>query len=180
LTLAACQAVPLVSVVPTATSTPAPSPTPTQTPTPLPTETPGPTPTRSGVPNTGDPYALVMSESEVNNVVQGALSGQTDVPLSDVYIRLDPGQAVASGKVALGFASLDLETAVTATVQNGRPVLQITEIKMGGQKAPSLVRDQVLRAAQPYLDQFSQFDLAVTIESIQIRKGQLRVTGTYK
>jgi hypothetical protein len=178
--------------------------TPTETPTPLPTATltlmPTPTfppvivetpadsdaalaatatPVASG-PQSGDPYELVLSEAQINESTQQALAQQPNVPISNVYVRLEPGQLIAGGKALLGLFTFDVQAAATVSVQDGAAIPQITEIWVGGQPATGIVRTQLLNMLQPYLNQLTEADLPVTIDSVDITKGQMVITGQYK
>ncbi|MDH7486066.1 MAG: hypothetical protein QHJ81_07285 [Anaerolineae bacterium] len=182
---------PTIAPSPTATSTPSPlpltpTPAPTSTPTatatptraitPTATATPQPTPAPTGV----LPYRLTLTEKEVNELVQKGLAMQPNVPVSHVYVRLEPGQIAASGKARLGFFTLDVEAVATLTVEDGKPIPQIVEIRAGGQPLTGFLRAQAENLLRPYLQQWLQAETNVYVEEVDIQKGRMSITGRYR
>jgi hypothetical protein len=123
---------------------------------------------------------MTVTEQQVNELAQKTLAGQSNVPVSDVQVRLEPGQIVGSGKVRFGFLTFDIEITAIISVKDGRPVPEITGIKVGGQPLGEPFRSQVLNMITPYLDRMAQADLAVIVEGVEITSDQIRIVGRYK
>lgn len=183
---------PTIAASPPATSTPSPLlliPTPTPTSRPTSTATPtritAPTATSTLRP-TSTPteevlrYRLTLTEKEVNELVQKGLAAQPSVPVSHVYVRLEPGQITASGRARLGFFTLDVKAVATVTVEDGKPVPQIVEIRAGGQPLTGFLRAQTENLLRPYLQQWLQAETNVYVEEVDIQEGQISITGRYK
>lgn len=170
---------------PTATSSPTFTPTPTATPTPIPTFSPTPTampmPTEEGGVYPGAPFELVLAEQEVTDLVNKRLATQPDSPLRDVYVRFESGSIIAGGKVRLGlFLTLDVEITVVIHVVDGKPIPEIVDVRVGGKPAPGPLRAQLQKMADPYLQRWAEANLAVTMEQVEITRGQARIVGYYK
>lgn len=177
------------TLAPTSTPTSTPTPTPTQTATSTPTPTVVSLPTATATPTTptevgvypGAPFELVLTEREVTDIAQKRLAAQPDSPLSDVYIRFEPGQVVAGGKVRMGlFLTLDAEVVAVIQVVDGKPVPEIVDVRVGGKPAPGPLRAQLQKMADPYLQRWAEANLAVTVEQVEITRGQARIVGQYK
>lgn len=170
---------------PTPTATPSPTPTPTATPTPVPalspTLTATPTPTGESGIYPGAPFELVLTEQEVTDLANKRLAAQPDSPLSDVYVRFESGLVIAGGKVRLGlFLTLDVEVTAVIRVENGKPIPEIVDVRVGGKPAPGPLRAQLQKMADPYLKRWADANLAVTVEKVEITRGQARIVGEYK
>jgi len=173
------------TATPTATSSPTPTPTPTATPTPAPALSPAPTvtptPTQEAGIYPGAPFELVLTEQEVTDTVNQRLATQPDSPLRDVYIRFESGSVVAGGKVRMGlFLTLDVEVVAVIQVVDGKPIPEIVDVRVGGKPAPAPLRSQLQKMADPYLQRWADANLAVTVEKVEITRGQTRIVGKYK
>ncbi len=178
----------------TATVTATPLSTYTPTPTPLPTDTPTPTPTKAATATTAPKKAavkpaatptpgkvtLVLKEADLNKMAQDALAEQSDVPVSNVRVDLQPGQIVFSGRAVLGFFPVNLEITATLPVVNGKPKPEIVSVKLGGEETGGFIRTQVVNMIQPYLELFAQTDLNLYVDKIVITDKEIRITGQYQ
>lgn len=170
---------------PTNTPTPTATPSPTPSPTPTPTRTPTPAPTSSdlegeGTSLSGEAFKMTLTEKEINELAQDALATQSNVPVSDVSVRLEDGQVVARGRVRVAFLTLNAELIAIVPVENGKPAPEIVGIKVNGQPISGVLRTQIMNMITPYLDRLAQADLAVDVEDVQITPGRIRVVGRYK
>lgn len=175
----------LLPPTPTVIPSPTLAPTPTVTPTPIPalppTFTATPTPTGESGIYSGAPFELVLTEQEVTDLANKRLATQPDSPLSNVYIRFESGSVIAGGKVQMGlFLTLDVEVTAVIRVENGKPIPEIVEMRVGGKPATGPLRSQLQRMADPYLKRWADANLAVTVEQVEITRGQARIMGEYK
>jgi len=169
---------------PTATRTPSPlpatsTPTPTFIPSPTPTATPTPTTASTPTPTVAI-FELVLTEAEVNQLLQDGLAKQSDVPVSNLYVRLQPGLIVTSGRTRVGFFTVDVEVTATVTVEDGKPIPEIVAIRAAGQPLTGFLRAQVENMIAPYLQRWLQTETNVYVEEVEILEGQLRITGRRK
>ncbi len=169
---------------PTATRTPSPLPaTSTPTPTFIPSPTPAatPTPTTASTPTpTVAILELILTEAEVNQLLQDGLAKQPDVPVSNLYVRLQPGLIVTSGRTRVGFFTVDVEVTATVTVEDGKPIPEIVAIRAAGQPLTGFLRAQVENMLDPHLQRWLQTETNVYVEEVEILEGQIRITGRRK
>ena len=164
-----------------ATSTPTPTFIPSPTPTATPTEAATPTPTTASTPTpTVAVFELILTEAEVNQLLQDGLAKQSDVPVSNLYVRLQPGLIVTSGRTLVGFFTVDVEVTATVTVEDGKPIPEIVAIRAAGQPLTGFLRAQVENMLAPHLQRWLQTETNVYVEEVEILEGQLRITGRRK
>jgi hypothetical protein len=83
--------------------------------------------------------------------------------------------------VRLGlFLTLDVEITAVIRVENGKPIPEIVDVRVGGKPAPAPLRAQLQKMADPYLQRWAEANLAVTVEEVEITRGQARIVGRYK
>lgn len=123
---------------------------------------------------------MTLTEREVNELAQEALATQSNVPISNVRVRLEDKQIVASGQVRLAFFAVNVELTGVVPVKDGKPAPEIVDIKVNGQPLSGPLRSQLMSMITPYLDQLAQAELVVEIEDVQVTPGQIRIVGRYK
>jgi hypothetical protein len=125
-------------------------------------------------------FELVLTEAEVNQLLQDGLAKQTDVPVSNLYVRLQPGLIVTSGRTRVGFFTVDVEVTATVTVEDGKPIPEVVAIRAAGQPLTGFLRAQVENMLDPHLQRWLQTETNVYVEEVEILEGQLRITGRRK
>ena len=113
-------------------------------------------------------------------MVQEAIAQQPSVPVSDPYVRLEPDLVVAGGKARVGFFTLAVEVSAAVSVDEGRAVPEIVEIRANGQPLGGFLRAQVEVMIDPYLQQWLNMETNIYVEEVDIREGQIGVMGWYK
>lgn len=162
-------------------------PAPTPTPTPLPTATPTPTPVPTPTPETAvaAPAAaaaaagngVVVTEQQINDMLQESLASQQDLPVTDVVVNLEPGQIVGTGKLALGFLNSDVRLVVRLSAVNGTIVPEVVAIELDGSPVPAMLKGQVDSMIQPFIEQTSSADYGFYVESVEITDTELRIVA---
>jgi len=167
--------------LPTSTPTAAPSPTPTHTPTPTKAATPTPTATPAPI-ATPELFEVVLTEQQLTELAQKGIARDPDSPVNaeSVYVRLEPGQVVAGGETQVLLLTMDVEVVAEVDVQDGKPLPKIVDIRVDGRQVPAPLRTTLLKMADPYLQRWTEADLAVYIEDVEITRGQARIVGRYK
>lgn len=162
---------------------PAPTPVPTATPTPRPTATPTPAPAAASemgavrAATTGDNVEIVTTEQQLNEMLQTALAGQQDLPISDVSVRLDPGVIVGSGKLALGFLNANLQLSLGLSAVDGKVLPTNIEILLDGKPVPALFQGQVDAMTAPLIEEASRADYGFSVEAVEITDEAIRIVG---
>jgi hypothetical protein len=78
------------------------------------------------------------------------------------------------------FLTLDVEIVAVVHVENGKPIPEVVDVRVGGKPAPGPLRSQLQNIMNPYLQRWAEANLAVDVEEVQITRGQVRVVGKYK
>jgi hypothetical protein len=65
------------------------------------------------------------------------------------------------------------------TARDGAPIVQISDVGIGGLPLPAVARDQIIRQASQSVD-FSRYSLPVTVDAVELRAGVLEARGTVK
>lgn len=164
---------------PEPTPTPTPLPTATPTPTPAPTPTPKPAVSESGAVGaaTADGVEIVTTEQQLNEMLQTALATQQDLPLSDVTVRLDPGQIVGAGRLALGFLNANVQLSLGLSAVDGKVIPTNIEILLDGKPVPALLQSQVDAMTAPLIEEASRADYGFYVESVEITDDAIRISG---
>lgn len=160
---------------PAPTPTPTPAPTATPTPTPAPTATPEDAVVAPAAVIAGD--GVVVTEQQINDMLQEALAAQQDLPITDVVVNLEPSQIVGTGKLALGFLNSDVRLVVRLSAVNGTIVPEVVAIELDGNPVPAMLKGQVDSMIQPFIEQASSADYGFYVESVEITDTELRVVA---
>ncbi len=148
----------------------------TFTPTPvLPTPTPIPTLPAGSV--QADRFQLVLTEQQLADQARRALAAQGSTPVRDVVMDAQQGRLWVQAQVVLGFLPVSVGLAVTAVPQDGRVQTTVQEVTVNGARAGGVLRDQVDRLVQPYLDSLAAVEQNVYVDSVVITDSQLEITG---
>lgn len=164
---------------PEPTPTPTPLPTATPTPTPAPTPTPKPAVSASGAVGaaTAGGVEIVTTEQQLNEMLQTALATQQELPLSDVTVRLDPGQIVGAGRLALGFLNANVQLSLGLSAVDGKVIPTNIEILLDGKPVPALLQSQVDAMTAPLIEEASRADYGFYVESVEITDDAIRISG---
>ena len=97
-------------------------------------------------------------------MLQEAIAGQQDLPVSDLEVDLQPAMIVGTGKVALGFFNAAFQHSLRVEAIDGKPV------------APFL-QGQIDNLTATYIEQASSADYGFYVESVTISDNEIQVTG---
>lgn len=164
---------------------PEPTPTPTPLPTATPTPTPAPTPTPKPAADASDAVnaaaaggvEIVTTEQQLNEMLQTALATQQDLPISDLLVRLDPGQIAGTGRLALGFINANVQLSLGLSAVDGKVIPTNIEILLDGKPVPALLQGQVDALTAPLIEEASRADYGFYVESVEITDDAIRIVG---
>ncbi len=162
-----------------AAPTPTPAPTATPTPTPLPTPTPVPQPasTEPAVAPAGGVGEYVVTEQQINDMLQEAIAGQQDLPVSDLAVDLQPDLIVGTGKVVLGFFNAAFQLSLRLEAVDGKVIPDVVEILLDGKPVAPFLQGQIDNMTAPFIEQASSADYGFYVESVTITDNDLRIAG---
>jgi len=168
--LAACggSAEPTPTLQPTATPTPIPTPTPTPAPEPAATEA-AVSPAGAG--------GYVVTEQQINDMLQEAIAGQQDLPVSDLTVDLQPDLIVGTGKVALGFINAAFQLSLRVEAVDGKVVPEVAEILLDGKPVAPFLKGQIDNMTAPFIEQASSADYGFYVESVTITDDEIRIAA---
>ncbi len=163
------------------TAAPKPTPTATRTAKLLPTATPQPRPTAKPAAPQATPAAgattVVVTEQQIDALLDNALAGQENLPLTDTAVRLDPGVIVGTGRVKMGFLNAKLELHLQLSADDGKLEPKLVQVLMDGKPAPAFVKNQIDSLAAPYLAQARAADPGFYVETVTITGDEVRIVG---
>ena len=160
---------------------PTPTPQPTATPTPIPTPTPTPAPepdaTEAAVAPAGVDGGYVVTEQQINDMLQEAIAGQQDLPVSDLTVDLQPDLIVGTGKVALGFINAAFQLSLRVEAVDGKVVPEVAEILLDGKPVAPFLKGQIDNMTAPFIEQASSADYGFYVESVTITDDEIRIAA---
>jgi hypothetical protein len=127
----------------------------------------------------GESYEVSLSESELSSALSYFATTTPDVPFTNIHARI-LADHIAVDAVTRGLAvPVPVRADVTLSISNGGPGAHVEEVSVAGAELPAFVHAQVLQQANASLD-LSQYELPVTVDSLQQRPGVLDFGGTLK
>jgi uncharacterized protein YpmS len=127
----------------------------------------------------GRPYAITLTEDEVNRQIQDYLRYHPEVPVSAMSTDLQPGRIVLTGKVLVGQQPVDARATGHVVIQNGQVRLVLDEISLIGIPLPGMLTDQVRRIIEESVDA-SALSFPVTVDHVEIGESAVTVRGTIR
>jgi uncharacterized protein YpmS len=129
---------------------------------------------------------IEITEAELNQRLNQKLVGQSlgNTPmgaatLQDIKTTLADGHVVANGDAQVGSATVPVSLTASGSVQNGRAIVTVDDLRAASIPLPTSTRDSVQQALQAQVDDaVSQQGLRVS--SISIDKGKLTLRGTHR
>jgi hypothetical protein len=163
---------------PTATLRPA-APTATPSPAkPTPTATAGKTlPTLPATP--GAPFRVTMSNQQLTEAVKLYLAQHPEVPFSDPQVQVHPDGVEITGKARVGGLSVPVRVWGLITLVDNVPYFEVTNVDLGQAPLPGSIKNIITALLDQSVD-FSQFNLPMVVQDIQLGEGQVTITGTAK
>jgi hypothetical protein len=127
----------------------------------------------------GAPYRLVLTDDELSATAGYFLARAGDVPFSQVRIAVAGGQIEANA-VTTGLAvAAPVRVRGNVTARDGAPVVEVTDVGIGGLPLTAFAHEQVLREANRAVD-LSRYDLPIIVDGVELRIGELELRGSVK
>ena len=119
----------------------------------------------------------VVTEQQINDMLQEAIAGQQDLPVSDLAVDLQPDLIVGTGKVALGFFNAAFQLSLRVEAIDGKVIPEVVEILLDGKPVAPFLQGQIDNLTAPYIEQASSADYGFYVESVTISDNEIQVTG---
>lgn len=125
-------------------------------------------------------FELTITESEMTSVVANELAKAESPILTDPQILLRNGEITATGMVEQAGLSLQAEMVLVPRIDsNGVPYVELVSLAVGPFSVPESLRDQLTSNINSLvIEQLTQSDVSVRIESITIADGEMTVVGS--
>lgn len=139
-------------------------------------------PSQAPRPTPGD-QTIQITESDLNQRLNERLVGQPlgETPLGQATLtriraQLADGHLKADGEAHIGSASVPVSMTASSTVDNGRALVQVDDLRAAGMTLPASTREAVQHAVQAQVD--DEVDRAhLRVSSVTIADGKLLVAG---
>jgi uncharacterized protein YpmS len=125
-------------------------------------------------------FEMTITESELTSVVATELAKTESPVLTDPQILLRDGVIMATGKVQQAGLSLKAEIVLLPKIDaSGAPYVELVSLSVGPFSVPESLRDQLTSNINSLVvEQLTQSDVNVRIESISIADGEMTVVGS--
>jgi hypothetical protein len=127
----------------------------------------------------GAPYQLALADDDLSMTAGYFLAQSKDVPFSQVRVRVIGGKVEATAVMTGLAVAVPVRIEANVVARDGAPVVQVTDVGIGGMPLPSFAHEQVLREANRAVD-LSRYAMPVTVDAIALRDGVLEARGTVK
>ena len=144
---------------------------------PTPTPAPAPDATDAAVAPASDASGYVVTEQQINDMLQEAIADQPDLPVSDLTVDLQPDLIVGTGKVALGFFNAAFQLSLRVEAVDGKVVPEVAEILLDGKPVAPFLQGQIDNMTAPFIEQASSADYGFYVESVTITDDEIRIAA---
>ncbi len=125
----------------------------------------------------GASTSLTLTEPELTSLLADAIAKNPTIPLRGIQAQINPDGIVLAGTATKYLTTL-LQIDVRPQVVDGRPKLQITKIQAGSLSVPPLLTQLLDKSLQDALATQLNELRSITVKSILLDAGRLRITGT--
>jgi hypothetical protein len=126
-----------------------------------------------------EPYAVSLTDAELTAALAHYAATVPDVPFTGIQATI-LGDQVAVDAVTRGLAiPIPVHATVSLSASNGVPAARVNDVRIAGAALPASVHDQLRRQANSSLD-LSQYDLPLTVDTLQLSPGNLAFAGQLK
>ena len=126
--------------------------------------------------HSSEPYTLTLSSDELTTLAGQYLASHPDVPFTQVQVSIDGKNLVVTGVTKGLPLTLPVRVLVRVGAKDGVPWAQIEDVSLGKVPVPGVLRDQILREVNHYLD-VSQYPLPVSVDSLELGTASVKISG---
>ncbi|MCX8062003.1 MAG: LmeA family phospholipid-binding protein [Anaerolineales bacterium] len=124
-------------------------------------------------------FTIEISEQQLTSYVALSLAGNSQVPVTDLHIRLRDGQIWISGVVHQDNLQLPLTVGVRVSVNEGNNLaFEFSEANIGPFRLPELVLDTITKEVEKaFAEQVANLGEGYRIEELSISEGSVVIRG---
>lgn len=125
----------------------------------------------------GASTTLVLTEQELTGLLIEALKKEPNIPLRGVQTEINPDSVIITG-TATQWVTSTVQITVLPKVVDGRAKLELVKIQAGSLAVPAQLTSLLASQLDSLLDKQLNQLTDVTIKSITLSEGKMRLTGT--
>jgi hypothetical protein len=129
--------------------------------------------------HSGERFELSVTGQEAAESIAWFLSGHPEIPFRHPRVEIHPDEIEAWGEAeALGLR-LSVHGRATMALENGIPIVALTDLGVAGAPVPGFVLQAVQDAVYEQVD-LSNRQLPVIFETLELREGEAVASGTIR
>ena len=129
--------------------------------------------------HSGERFDLTVTGTEAAQGIAWFIGNHPEIPFRHPRIEFHPDEVQAWGNAELLGLRLSIHGQATMVLENGVPVVTLTDIKVAGAPVPGFVLDAVQDAIYDQVD-LSNRELPVIFETLELREGEVVASGTFR
>jgi len=124
-------------------------------------------------------FELDVTDQEAGESIAWFLSHHPEIPFRHPRIAFHPGEVEAWGDVEVLGLRLSIHGRATMVLENGVPIVTLTDMGVAGAPVPAFVLQAVQDAVYEQVD-LSNRELPVIFETLELREGEAVASGTIR
>jgi len=129
--------------------------------------------------HSGERFELHVTDQEAAQSIAWFISIHPEIPFRHPRIEFHPDEVEAWGNVEVLGLRLSIHGWATMVLENGIPVVTLTDISVAGAPVPGFVLEAVQDAVYEQVD-LSNRRLPVIFETLELREGEAVASGTIR
>jgi hypothetical protein len=129
--------------------------------------------------HSGERFDLSVTGQEAAESIAWFLSIHPEIPFRHPRIEFHPDEVEAWGEVEVLGLRLSIHGQATMALENGIPVVTLTDIRVAGAPVPGFVLEAVQDAVYEQVD-LSNRELPVIFEALELCEGEAVASGTIR
>jgi len=127
----------------------------------------------------GEQFELHVTGQEAAESIAWFIDRHPEIPFRNPRIAIHPGVIEAWGEVELLGLKLSIHGWATMVLEDGVPIVTLTDLKVAGAPVPGFVLEVVQDAIYEQVD-LSNRKLPVIFETLELREGEAVASGTIR
>lgn len=127
----------------------------------------------------GERFELSVTDQEAASSIAWFLSNHPEIPFRSPRIAFHPGEVEAWGLATVVGLRLSIHGRATMTLENGLPVVRLTELGVAGAPVPGFVLEVIQGEFYRQVD-LSNRPMPVVFETLELREGEAVASGVIR
>ncbi len=127
----------------------------------------------------GERFELNVTGQKAAESIAWFLGNHPEIPFSHPRIAFHPGEVESWGEVEMLGLRLSIHGQATMVLENGVPIVTLTDLEIAGAPVPSFVLEAIQDAVYEQVD-LSNRELPVIFETLELREGEAVASGTIR